>query len=92
MQDYARFLAASPKDMPALQGRAKANFSLKRYEAALNDLDAAFQIDQKNFTVRSSIGAVLDAMGRKATQIPCILFWQATSRRKQKRIHISRHE
>jgi tetratricopeptide (TPR) repeat protein len=66
VQDYTHFLASSPKDVPALQGRAKANYSLKRYQAAFSDLDAAFQVDPKNFTVRSSIVEVLDAMGRRA--------------------------
>ncbi|RYG38622.1 MAG: hypothetical protein EON93_01700 [Burkholderiales bacterium] len=66
VRDYTRFLTSNPKDMLALQGRAKANFGLKKYQATFNDLDAAFQVDPKNFTVRSSIVAVLDAMGRRA--------------------------
>lgn len=66
VQDYTRFLGSSPKDLPALQGRAKANYNLQKYQAAFTDLEAAFGVDPKNFTVRSSIVAVLDAMGRKA--------------------------
>jgi tetratricopeptide (TPR) repeat protein len=66
VSDLTRFLGANPKDIPALQGRALANYNLKKYDAALADLEAAYQVDKKNIRVRASMVRVLDAMGRKA--------------------------
>ncbi len=64
VQDLTHFLASSPNDLLALQARALAHYGLKNHQAALNNLDAAFKVDPKNFNVRASTVMVLDAMSR----------------------------
>ena len=75
VQDLTHFLASSPNDLLALQARALAHYGLKNHQAALNNLDAAFKVDPKNFNVRASTVMVLDAMspGDEADAVHIVL-------------------